>query len=159
MKKSQRQIRIKKTIIGPIRTHDEKKKKKKKKSAGKCVWPCSDCHEVSIWLRESEMIAWVFCTNHTATWNKTNLTSIVIDIQVKIALPKAIFSLYFLKHSENIVRLDVIYYHLLKVITMRDAASSSFNVCPCADVLTLFWLSLHFKMSVVSSLVEKNEVV
>ena len=158
MKKSQRQIRIKKTIIGPIRTHDEKKKKKKK-SAGKCVWPCSDCHEVSIWLRESEMIAWVFCTNHTATWNKTNLTSIVVDIQVKIALPKAIFSLYFLKHSENIVRLDVIYYHLLKVITMRDAASSSFNVCPCADVLILFWLSLHFKMSVVSSLVEKNEVV
>ena len=32
MKKSQRQIRIKKTIIGPIRTHDEKKKKKKKKA-------------------------------------------------------------------------------------------------------------------------------
>lgn len=47
------------------------------------------------------------------------------------------------------MRLDVIYYHLLKVITMRDAASSRFNVCPCADVLTLFWLSLHFKMSAV----------
>lgn len=57
------------------------------------------------------------------------------------------------------MRLDVIYYHLLKVITMHDAASSRFNVCPCADVLTLFWLSLHFKMSAVSSLVEKNEVV
>lgn len=57
------------------------------------------------------------------------------------------------------MRLDVIYYHLLKVITMHDAASSRFNVCPCADVLTLFWLSLHFKMSAVSSLMEKNAVV